>query len=88
MIGPAQGHQKAGLRPERGRPGRRMELLSPQEAAAAAGVLERTLRKWARAGLLNRHVGPDGRPGYARADIAGLAASPPVVETEGRPRAG
>jgi len=68
-----------------------MELLTPSEAAEVAGVHERTLRKWARAGVLTRHLGPDGRPGYTREEVAGLAAQgPPEGRTgaEERPALG
>jgi hypothetical protein len=42
------------------------EWLSSDEACAYAGVTERTLRKWAIRGLLERFAGPSGRPTYRR----------------------
>lgn len=42
------------------------ERLSSDEACAYASVTERTLRKWATRGLVERFAGPSGRPTYQR----------------------
>ena len=52
-----------------------MELLNQAEAAAVAGVSDRTLRKWTAAGRLTRHVGADGRPRYDRQQLAALTGT-------------
>jgi len=41
-----------------------------EEAAALAGVSERSIRKWASTGKLTRHPGADGRPRYDRGEVA------------------
>lgn len=47
-----------------------MALLTSVEAAALAGVSERTVRKWVLSGKLTRHEGEDGRPRYDREEVS------------------
>ena len=64
-----------------------MELLNQAEAVVAAGVSDRTLRKWTASGRLTRYTGADGRPRYDRDQLAALTgtAAGTVPDQSGTP---
>lgn len=55
------------------------ELLSPADAAAYAGVRERTLRNWKADGKL-KNYGTDTRPLYRRGDLPHAPATPDTFD--------
>src|ERR1043166_6329757 len=58
---------------------RKGELLTLTEAGAAAGVSDRTLRKYTRQGRITPEIGADGRPRYYRPDVEALRLIPTGV---------